>query len=308
VTDRASVRRPGGILGLDGRHARLASPDLKEPDVSARILRRSPRALAAAAVPLAAALALAGCGGSGGGAAKLSNGVKLVHAGKLTTCTHLPYPPFQSEQSGKVVGFDVDLVDLVAKKLGVTQDIVDTPFEGIKSGEDLKVGKCDIAAAGMTITPERQKVIDFTEPYFDATQAMVEKQGANYPSLDSLRGKKLGVQSGTTGKDYVDAHKPSGVSVIEYDDLATLQQALATGQIDAAVDDLPVWLDYLKKNPGRFQLATQFDTGEQYGFGIAKGGNPTLVRIANQVISKAKSDGTYARLYKKWFGTQPKSS
>ncbi|MEU0155928.1 transporter substrate-binding domain-containing protein [Micromonospora fulviviridis] len=70
--------------------------------------------------------------------------IHLVQAGKLTTCTHLPYPPFQSRDgSGKVVGFDVDLVDLVAQRLGVAQAIVDTPFEGIKSGADLNAGKCD---------------------------------------------------------------------------------------------------------------------------------------------------------------------
>jgi polar amino acid transport system substrate-binding protein len=237
----------------------------------------------------------------------VAGGVKLVHAGKLTTCTHLPYPPFQSEQGGKVVGFDVDLVDLIAQKLGVRQDIVDTPFEGIKSGQDLDTGKCDIAAAGMTITPERKAVIDFTQPYFDATQAMLVKKGAPYDSLASLAGKKLGVQTGTTGKDYVMAHKPAGVSVVEYDDLATEQQALATGQIDAAVNDLPVWLDYIKKNPGRFEVSTQFNTGEQYGFGIRKGGNPQLLRTANEVLAKAKSDGTYTRLYEKWFGTKPKT-
>src|SRR4029450_3514295 len=86
---------------------------------------------------------------------------------------HLPYAPFQSKDaSGKVVGFDVALIDLVAAKLSVTQAIVDTPFEGIKSGADLTSGKCDVAAAGMTITEERKKVLDFSDPYFDATQAL----------------------------------------------------------------------------------------------------------------------------------------
>ena len=75
------------------------------------------------------------------------------------------------------VGFDVDIVDLVAAKLGVEQAIVDTPFEGIKSGQDLSTGKCDIAAAGMTITDERKKVILFSEPYFDATQALLVRDG-----------------------------------------------------------------------------------------------------------------------------------
>jgi polar amino acid transport system substrate-binding protein len=262
-------------------------------------------AATAAAVLL---LSLTGCGGDDEpttAAAPPPAGVKLIKPGKLTTCTHLPYAPFQFEEGGKIVGFDVDMVDLIAKDLKVEQAIVDTPFEGIKSGQDLNTGKCDIAAAGMTITDERKQVIDFAEPYFDATQALLVKTGSGISSLDALKGKTLGVQSGTTGKDYVTAQKPEGVKVQEFEDLATEQQALATGQIDAAVNDLPVWLDYIKKNPGKFEVGAQFDTGEQYGFGIKKGGNPELLKRANAVLKKAKSDGTYDKLYEKWFGTKP---
>jgi polar amino acid transport system substrate-binding protein len=261
------------------------------------------------------AVALAGCGGGGdatgsspqGATATAPGGIELIKAGTLTTCTHLPYAPFQFEKGGKIVGFDVDLIDLVAKELGVEQAIVDTPFEGIKSGQDLNTGKCDIAAAGMTITDERKAVIDFTDPYFDATQALLIKKGAGYASLADLNGKTVGVQAGTTGKDYVDAQKAAGVNVIEFEDLATEQQALATGQVDAAVNDLPVWLQYIKENPGKYEIGTEFDTGEQYGFGVKKGGNPELLETANEVLAKAKSDGTYDTLYEKWFGTKPSS-
>lgn len=251
-------------------------------------------------------LLVAGCGGgSSSDPATAAGGVKLVAAGKLTTCTHLPYAPFQSNEGGKVVGFDMDLMDLVAKKLGVTQTVVDTPFEGIKSGQDLNTGKCDVAAAGMTIKPERAKVLDFSVPYFNATQAMAIKKGAGYSSLESLKGKTLGDQSGTTGKDFVDSKKPVGVKVIEFEDLATLQQALATNQVDAALTDLPVWTDYLKKNPGKFEIGAEFDTGEQYGFAVKKGGNPQLLKTVNEVITGAKADGTYDTIYQKWFGTKP---
>jgi polar amino acid transport system substrate-binding protein len=273
--------------------------------VSVHLPSRPPMLAAALALVL---LSLTACGGDDGSDTTTNaSGVKLIKNGTLTTCTHLPYAPFQFEQGGKTVGFDVDLVDLVAKELGVKQAIVDTPFEGIKSGQDLNTGKCDIAAAGMTITDERKQVIDFSEPYFDATQAMLVKTGAGYASLEDLAGKTVGVQSGTTGKDYVDAHKPDGVKVVEFEDLATEQQGLATGQIDAAVNDLPVWLDYIKNNPGKFEVGAEFDTGEQYGFGIKKGGNPKLLATVNQVLDKAKSDGTYDSLYEKWFGQKPSS-
>jgi polar amino acid transport system substrate-binding protein len=248
----------------------------------------------------------AGCGSTSDKAAPAAaGGVTLVAAGKLTTCTHLPYPPFQSNQGGKVVGFDIDMIDLVAKKLGVTQTVIDTPFEGIKSGQDLNTGKCDVAAAGMTIKPERAKVIDFSVPYFNATQALLVKKGTGYKSLAAFKGKKLGVQSGTTGKDYVVSQKLTGVAMPEFEDLATLQQALSTNQIDGAVNDLPVWTDYIKKNPGKFEVGAQFNTGEKYGFGIKKGGNPQLLKTVNEVITAAKADGTYSKIYQKWFGTKP---
>jgi polar amino acid transport system substrate-binding protein len=268
--------------------------------------RRPPLLTAAVAL---LALSLTACGGSDGAstAATATGGVKLIKSGTLTTCTHLPYAPFQFEEGGKTVGFDVDLIDLVAKKLGVTQAIVDTPFEGIKSGQDLNTGKCDIAAAGMTITDERKQVISFSEPYFDATQALLVKTGAGYASLADLKGKTVGVQSGTTGKDYVEAQSTADVKVIEFEDLATEQQGLATGQIDAAVNDLPVWLDYITKNPGKFEVGAEFDTGEQYGYGIKKGGNPKLVAAVNKVLDDAKADGTYDTLYEKWFGQKPSS-
>jgi polar amino acid transport system substrate-binding protein len=252
--------------------------------------------------------AAAGCAKSDSGGTT-ADGLKLVGSGKLTTCTHLPYAPFQDKDStGKVVGFDVDLVDLVAKKLGVTQTVVDTPFEGIKSGADLNSGKCDIAAAGMTITDARKQVLDFSDPYFDATQALVVPTGATYKSLADLAGKRVGVQGNTTGDDYVKAQvkeKSLNVEIVAYKDLGSAQQALATGQIAAAVGDLPVWNDYSKNNPGKVVVAAGFNTGEQYGFAVKKGGDPRLLKAVNDAISGAKQDGTYDRIYLRWIGPRP---
>lgn len=192
------------------------------------------------AATLAAAVMLA-VGGVAGCAKKdtggeTESGIALVKAGALTTCTHLPYAPFQSkDDTGKVVGFDVDIVELVAKKLGVTQEIIDTPFEGIKSGADLNAGKCDIAAAGMTITDERKQVLDFSDPYFDATQALAVLTGKEVKTLEELAGKRVGVQGATTGEDYIKAQvaeKSLNIEVVSYKDLAAQQQALATGQIE----------------------------------------------------------------------------
>ena len=223
-------------------------------------------------------------------------------------CTHLPYAPFQSnDDSGKTVGFDVDMMDLVAKKLGVEQAIVDTPFEGIKSGQDMATGKCDIAAAGMTITDERKKAILFSEPYFDATQALLVANGSSIKTLADLKGKKLGAQSSTTGLDYANKEKDAnGYEIVEFQDLASETQALLTGQVDGAINDLPVWSEAIKQNPGKGAIATQFDTGEQYGFGM-KLGNEALKKVVDETITSSKSDGTYDALFKKWIGEVPAS-
>lgn len=254
-----------------------------------------------------AALALsAGCAKKEQGEVQ-ADGVKLVEKGKLTVCTHLPYAPFQSKDaSGKVIGFDVDIMDLVAKDLGVEQKIIDTPFEGIKSGQDLNAGKCDAAAAGMTITDERKKVMDFSAPYFDATQALLVKTGKPYKSLDDLKGKKLGVQAATTGRDYAKKFADEkGLQLVEFEDLAAEQQALANGQIEAAINDLPVWSEYIKEHQGGFEVAAEFDTGEQYGFSVKKDGNPELLKKINDALAKAKQDGTYDTIYAKWIGKKP---
>ncbi|WP_305787009.1 transporter substrate-binding domain-containing protein [Symbioplanes lichenis] len=265
--------------------------------------------LRTAAVVVAAAVLLGGCAKKDTGGTTES-GVALVKSGALTTCTHLPYAPFQAkDDTGKVVGFDVALIDLVAAKLGVKQEIVDTPFEGIKSGSDLNAGKCDVAAAGMTITDERKKVLDFSEPYFDATQALATVAGKEVKTLEELKGRRVGVQGATTGEDYIKAQvkeKGLDVEVVSFKDLAAAQQALATNQIAAAVGDLPVWNEYVKANPGKAVVTAGFDTGEQYGFAVKKG-NAELLKAVNDAIAAARADGTYDQIYKTWIGEKPAS-
>ena len=260
----------------------------------------------AGALLAAAVLALGACGSddetTAGGSAEPK--VDLIKDGEIVTCTHLPYEPFQFEKGGKIVGFDVDIIDLVAKKLGVKQSIVDTPFEGIQSGEDLNSRKCDIAAAAMTITPERQEKIAFSAPYFDANQALLVKKDSGISSLEDLTGKTLGVQSGTTGKMYAEKNAPKGVELKDYEDLALELSSVKSGQIPAAVNDIPVLLDYVKKNPD-LEVAAQFETGEQYGFGMKKGTSTELEKAVNEVIKTAKADGTYDKIYEKWFGAKP---
>jgi polar amino acid transport system substrate-binding protein len=262
------------------------------------------RALKTLATAALLSLSLAACA-TGGDTTELASGVKVVEKGKLTVCTHLPYEPFQYNEGGKVVGFDVDLMDLVAKDLDLEQKIINTPFEGIETGQAMNTSKCDIAAAGMTITDERAEVIDFSDPYFDATQALLIKKGSGIDSLESLSGKTLGVQIGTTGQQYAEENAPDDVELKVFEDLALLVSAVKTGSIPAAINDNSVLYDYVEKNPTT-EVSVEFDTGEQYGFGVAKDENDALLDAVNEALATARKDGTYDKLFKQYFPTAPK--
>lgn len=261
------------------------------------------RALTSALAVTALAAALAGCA-SDTDKVTTDSGVELIEDGKLTVCTHMPYEPFQYQEGGEIVGFDVDLMDLVAEELDLEQKIFDTPFEGIETGQAMSTGKCDIAAAGMTITDERAEVMDFADPYFDATQALLVPAGSDIASLEDLSGKSLAVQVGTTGQKYAGDNAPDDVELRDFEDLALLTQAVKNGQVDAGINDNTVLYDYVAKNP-QVEVAAEFDTGEQYGFAVAKDGNDELIEVVNEVLAKAQEDGTYDKIYEKYFGDAP---
>lgn len=276
----------------------------------------SRRALAVGAVVVAGSLGLSACGGGGdtgastndssSSSAPAAGAPKVVHPGKLTTCTNLPYEPFQFKQGNKVVGFDVDIVDLAAKKLGLTQDIVDIDFAVIKSGAAMAAGKCDVAAAGMTITPERRANIDFSVPYFDATQALLGRKGLGIKTLDEVKAKNLrfGAQASTTGLEYA---KKNGLNPKEFADSPKELLGLQSNQVDVIIQDLPVVLTWLKKPEiaDKFELLASLNTGEQYGVGLKKGADPVLLKAINDAITTARADGTYEQIYVKWFGKKP---
>ncbi|WP_416983046.1 transporter substrate-binding domain-containing protein [Streptomyces sp. T028] len=278
--------------------------------VPGRRTRALPRVLAAltatAGLVLVSACTSSDDGSSGSKTA--AGGVELVKAGQLTTCTHLPYPPFQSEIDGKVQGFDVSLIDLVADDLGVKQEILDTPFENFKTGAFLNAGECDLAAAGMTITDERKKNVDFSDPYFDATQAVLIDKNAGVTSLADVKSKnlKLGAQAQTTGEDYV---KKQGFDPVSFESSDAVLNGLRTGQVKAVVIDYPVVQGWLKDkaNADAFTVVDNLNTGEQYGFTVKKG-NAKLLAAINKALAGAKADGTYKKLYEQWIGPYDESA
>nr|WP_243658770.1 transporter substrate-binding domain-containing protein [Tamaricihabitans halophyticus] len=258
---------------------------------------------------LALLLAVSGCFQrlEPGAVSQPGDPIELLEAGQLKTCTHLPYPPFQSTENDEIVGFDVDVVDEVAKRIGANQVIFDTSFEGIETGQSFEIGDCDVAAAGMTITPERERVMDFSDPYFDALQSLLVRTGSDISSLADLRGKTLGVQQGTTGEEYATREQQkNGYRTIQFEDLALLQTAVLTGRVEAGINDNGVLYDYAKDNP-KTTVSAEFDTGDRYGIAVRKGNGALLAKI-NEVLAQIEADGTYDQLYLKWFGRKPDSS
>lgn len=253
----------------------------------------------------AALLSLGAAGCAVEEATTTESGANVITEGTLTVCTSLPFKPFEFRQGGEVVGFDIDMADRIAQANDLELELVITGFEGIQSGQALNTNQCDMAAAGMTITDERAEVIDFSDGYFEATQALLTND-ESITSLEDLEGKSLGVMTGTTGEIYVNENAPDGVEVRVFEDLGLQSTAVKSGQIDAAVQDNGPLLDFAKDNPDVFVTA-EFDTGEEYGFAVKKDGNDELLDSINTVISESREDGSYDELYEKWFGQAPAS-
>lgn len=250
-------------------------------------------------VAAVAALLLASCGGGDDAAGDAtSGGIDLVTAGTLTLCTNPPFEPFVTEENGEIGGLDIALAQEVATDLGVELTVKSTPFEGLQSGADLDTGNCDIIAAGITITPERQAKIDFSEPYFDADQGLLVPEGSDLDSAESLQGAKVGVQQATTGETWAEEND---LDAIQFEDLGLQIQALKTGQIEAAVNDVAVLGTFVGDG---YEISANFSTGEQYGIGV-KRGNTAMLDAVNGTLERIHADGTYDALYTEYIGAAP---
>ena len=262
-------------------------------------------------VAAVALVAVASCGGDDddGTTAATDGEIQLIQEGTLTVCTHLPYEPFQyQDESGEVVGFDVDLLQLLADDLGAEQEIINVgEWEQVTSGAVFAAGRCDIGMGAMTITEERAEALVISDPYFDATQALIVRTDSGVEGLEDLEGELVGVQTGTTGQDYGEAHADEfGYTTQNFEDLALQLNALKAGQVAAAINDNVPILAFVEENPDT-EMVTEFDTGEQYGF-PAKKNDPNAERLIarlNELLAQAFEDGTYEEIYEKWFGVQP---
>jgi ABC-type amino acid transport substrate-binding protein len=226
--------------------------------------------------------------------------------GTVTVGSDAAYPPFESinETSGKVEGFDIDLLNAIGAKAGFTVDAHNALFDTIFTA--LSYGQYDVVASAATITDERKQTVNFSNPYFIAGQVIIaRKADANlYKTPADLAGKTVGVQLGTTGAEAAKGI-PNTKGVQEYKTAPEAFQALANGDVDVVVNDNVTSLSILLNSP-KLDLAVvgQPFTQEYYGLAVRKDCADLLTKI-NDGLSAVIADGTYAEIYAKYLGEEP---
>lgn len=249
----------------------------------------------------ALALLLAACGGDDGGDGGDDSGLNLVTAGTLTVCTDAPYPPMEYEENGEYTGFDIELMRAIAEDNGLSLAVNNTGFDPITSGLAMEAGDCDIAAASITITAEREENIDFSDPYFVADQSLLTIEGSGIATLADLNGKNLGVQTGTTGEIYANDNA-TGATVISFENPGDLFTALAAGNIDAILQDIIPNAAQVAEDD-TLAIVETYPTAEEYGFATKEEGAEDVLAAVNASLAKLKGDGTYDTIYEEFFPT-----
>jgi polar amino acid transport system substrate-binding protein len=263
-------------------------------------------ALFALLLVAAVALVAAGCGSDDdttGGGTETSASTEGGEGGggePLSVGSDIPYPPFEEGKPGNYTGFDVELVEAIAENIGRTAEFQDTSFDTIFL--DLAQGKFDVVASAATITEEREKTVDFSNPYYISEQAILVKEGSDVDSVEALSGIKVGVQQGTTGQEFVD-EQVDATEVRPYPQGPDAVNAVKSGAVDAVVMDIPVAENAVAAGGG-LEVSAAIPTDEEYGFAVDQGETELREEI-NQGLEEAIEDGTYAALYEKYFKHAP---
>ena len=222
--------------------------------------------------------------------------VTTVNAGKLTMSTNAAFPPYEmTTDSGELEGIDIDVAAAVAEKLGLELQVDDMDFDAALLAA--QNGKSDMVMAGVTVTDERQKVMDFSDTYAEGIQSIIVPEDSDIASADDLAGKIIGTQRGTTG--YIYCTDDFGEdSVVAYDDGLTAVQALNNGQVDAVVIDNAPAKEFVAANPGLKILDAAY-AQEDYAIGVAKG-NTELLNAINGALEELQADGTLQSIVDKY--------
>jgi len=219
-----------------------------------------------------------------------------VEPGKLIMSTNAAFPPYEmTTDSGEFEGIDIETAQAIADKLGLELQIDDMDFDAALLA--VQQGKSDMVMAGVTVTDERQNVMDFTDSYATGIQSIIVKEDSDIASVDDLAGKKIGTQRGTTGYLYC-SDDFGDENVVAYDDGLTAVQMLNNGQVDCVVIDNAPAKEFIAANPGLKLLDTAY-VEESYAIGIGKG-NTELKDAINTALEELKADGTLQAIVDKY--------
>ena len=224
-----------------------------------------------------------------------------ISEGVLTVGSCLDYPPFESVKGGDEIGFDVDMTDEIASRLGLQVEWVRADFDTIFTA--VAGDQFDMVAAASTITEEREQVVDFSDPYYASRQSLTVNtdQTPDITSTDQLgEGDTVAVQKGTTGKIWAEENlAPNGVQIKAFQSATDMFRDLEAGNVIGVINDEPASAEIIKDLPS-LALVQAIDTNENYGFAFSPS-NPGLVEAANVVFGEMVADGTYAEIFGRYF-------
>jgi polar amino acid transport system substrate-binding protein len=248
-----------------------------------RIPRPSRRAL------VAAAIMIMGC-------------AAVARAADLKAGANIGNVPWEfQDASGQFVGFEIDLVNEIGKRLGRTVEIENIPFAGLFAA--VQSGRIDMAVSSITITDKRLASVSFAQPYYDSDQSLTVRDGSGIKGLADLKGKVVAVDTGSTGDIWATQHQQElGIADIRrFEGLNPAMLDLAAGRIDGYISDIPALLYYTKDKPN-LKVVARIPSGEKYSIMFAK--DSPLVPQANDVLTTLKKEGYIAALHEKWFGVK----
>ena len=240
-----------------------------------------------------------------GASLALTMAASTVSAETLRVVTDPSFVPFEmmDQETGEMIGFDMEIIREVAKRAGFEIDLNTMDFNGIIPA--LQTGNVDIAIAGITITEEREEIVDFSDPYYDSgLRILVRKSEDSVSELDDLEGKKIGTKIGSTSYDYLTENIEDNEGVTPYPGSSDMYMALMSRAIDAVFYDAPnVGYFARTKGEGKVKTVGPLYEGQQYGIALKDGSE--WVDDVNAALASMKEDGTYKTIYEKWFGAMP---
>lgn len=257
----------------------------------------------------AISLSLFGCGSAATSSSTATNGTAANGGGGGTIkfASDGTYAPMEYMDKDKIVGFDIDFLQEVMNEAGLKHEVKnvswDTMLESVKQGKEYQAG-----ISSISITDERKQTYDFSVPYFESTNMILVKEGSDVKSAADLKNKKVAVQGATTADELMsEIMGKENTSLKRFDSNAVALMEMDKGGVDAVVADIAIVKEYIKNNPNKkYQgiLDAKNFQSEYYGIAYPKGSE--LKAKIDPAIKKVIENGTYAKVYKKWFGEEPK--